>query len=128
MVSRRVGLVEGSRYVGTPVDDDRVTVLVADVSPADVQRLVGRVDAPEEERRIRVVDKGRRAVVQGRRKVCVGDRVAADCLERERAFAHPHQRCSGRVEVGALPCQLGGKFADRHERTPFVACSARPSE
>ena len=49
-------LVERARYASPPVDDDRVAVLIADMSSADVQRVVGRVDAPEEERGIRVVN------------------------------------------------------------------------
>ena len=119
--------VEGGRDRGAPVDDHRVAGLVGDVPPSDVE-LLGRavvgleVDAPEEERRARVVLERGDAPREHPAQHLAGDRVArprgVELLGRR---AHPGQLGPGVVEVGLLALEVaGGRGGRGHDEAPLT--------
>jgi hypothetical protein len=104
------GPVEGGRHVGPPVDDDRVAAVVVDMATPDVEALGGsrEVQPAEEQRRVRLVDQGEGALVQGGRQVGLGHGVATTGVEGEGLLPHACQVGAGCSEVRALGGQSPG--------------------
>jgi hypothetical protein len=136
--------VEGCRELGPPVDDDRVTAIVVDVTAADIPALgavfgVVEVEATEEERGGRVVGERLDPSMQGDGEEFRGDLVAADRVVPQRFSlgTHPRQLGPCVVEIALFLAQVIaaaggvdgcgasggggiGRVVGRHGRTPPV--------
>ena len=83
------GAIEGAGDLGTPVDHQRVAVLVAHMTAADVPPIVrGRIEPPKEQRCSRVVLERLGAVIEGAREIRRRNRVGRVDIEGFGALAH----------------------------------------
>ena len=128
------GPIEGRRELGPPVDDDRVTLIVVDVSTPDIPTLgsvlgVVEVESTEEERGRGVVGEGLDPAVEGEREDLGGDLVATDraVAQRFSLDAHPRELGPRVVEVVLFIGQVVAEFSaggrigrviGGHDRTP----------